>query len=282
MRKFTIALAAAAVAGLAAGSAWAQIQEPVRIGTEGAYPPFNFIDEDGNLQGFDVDIARALCEAAEFECEFVIQDWDGIIPGLLAEKYDAIIASMSITDERKQVVDFTNKYYQTPARFVAADDSGISVVMGDAPDAVGNVDEIEFDTESLDGKVVGVQSATIHEAFLQDNLGDIVEIRSYGSQEEANLDLTSGRVDMLLADSIALDEGFLKTDAGEGYGFVGPGFTDSRWFGTGAGIAIRKGEDELREAFNAAIAEIRGNGTYEEINAKYFDFDVYGAEGAGK
>jgi lysine-arginine-ornithine-binding protein len=281
MRTFAIALAAAAAVGLLAGPASAQIEEPVRIGTEGAYPPFNFIDEDGNLQGFDIEIAEALCAAAEFECVFVTQDWDGIIPGLLAEKYDAIIASMSITEERKQVVDFTEKYYQTPARFVAADDSGISIVEGDAPDAVGNVDEIAFDTESLEGKVVGVQSATIHEAFLQDNLGDVVEIRSYGSQEEANLDLTSGRVDLLLADSIALDDGFLKTDAGEGYGFVGPGFTDSRWFGTGAGIAIRKGEDELRQAFNDAIATIRENGTYQEINDKYFDFDVYGAEDTG-
>ncbi len=278
MRKLTLALAAAAAVGLAASAASAEIDQPVRIGTEGAYAPFNFIDENGNLQGFDVDIARALCDAAGFECEFVIQDWDGIIPGLLAEKYDAIVASMSITDERKQVVDFTDKYYQTPARFVAADGSGHSIVEGDAPAAVGNVDEIAFDTDGLDGKVVGVQSATIHEAFLQDNLSDVVEIRSYGSQEEANLDLVSGRVDLLLADSVVLDEGFLKTESGEGFGFVGPGFTDQRWFGTGAGIAIRKGEDELREAFNAAIDQIRADGTYQEINDKYFDFDVYGAE----
>jgi lysine-arginine-ornithine-binding protein len=276
MRKFTLALAAAAAVGLAASAASAEIDQPVRIGTEGAYPPFNFIDENGELQGFDVEIAKALCEAAEFECVFVTQDWDGIIPGLLAEKYDAIIASMSITEERQQVVDFTEKYYQTPAKFVTADDAGISIVKGDAPEAVGNVDEIEFDAESLDGKVLGVQSATIHEAFAQDNLADLLEIRSYGSQEDANLDLVSGRVDLLLADSVALDDGFLKTESGEGYGFTGPGFTDARWFGEGVGIAIRQGEDELREAFNAAIQKIREDGTYKEINDKYFEFDAYG------
>ncbi|WP_119167166.1 ABC transporter substrate-binding protein [Algihabitans albus] len=276
MRNIALTLAAAAAFGLAATAASA---ETVRIGTEGAYPPFNFIDENGELQGFDIDITRALCEAAEFECEFILQDWDGIIPGLLAEKYDAIVASMSITEERMQVVDFTNKYYQTPAKFVQRKGAGNSIADGlGVEDSVGNVDEISFDSESLDGKVVGVQSATIHEAFLQDNLDGVVEVRSYGSQEEANLDLVSGRLDMLLADSIVLDEGFLQTEGGADYEFVGPGFTDARWFGTGAGIAIRQEDDTLREAFNAAIDKIRADGTYQQINDQYFDFDVFGAE----
>ncbi len=275
MRRLALTLAAAAAFGLAAPAA----AETVRIGTEGAYPPFNYIDENGELQGFDVEIAKALCEAAEFDCEFVVQDWDGIIPGLLAEKYDAIIASMSITEERKEVVDFTDKYYQTPAKFVQQEGAGYSIVEGvGADESIGDVDKVTLDTDSLDGAVVGVQSATVHEAFLQDNFGDVVEIRSYGSQEEANLDMVSGRVDLLLADSVVLDEGFLKTEAGEGYEFVGPGFTDSRWFGDGIGIALRKGDDELRQALNAAIDQIRADGTYKTINDKYFTFDAYGAE----
>ncbi|MGP1257107.1 MAG: ABC transporter substrate-binding protein [Kiloniellales bacterium] len=276
MRTIAFTLAAVAAFGLAATAASA---ETVRIGTEGAYPPFNFMDESGQLQGFDVDIAKALCETAEFECEFIIQDWDGIIPGLLAEKYDAIVASMSITEERMQVVDFTNKYYQTPAKFVQRKGAGHVIAEGVSADStIGNVDEISFDTDGLDGVVVGVQSATIHEAFLQDNFGDLVEIRSYGSQEEANLDMASGRVDLLLADSIVLDESFLQTDDGADYEFVGPGFTDARWFGTGVGIAIRQGDDALRDAFNAAIEKIRADGTYQQIADQYFDFDVYGAE----
>ena len=275
MRNIALTLAASAAFSLAATAASA---DSVRIGTEGAYPPFNFIDENGELKGFDIDITRALCEAAEFECEFVIQDWDGMIPGLLAEKYDAIVASMSITEERKQVVDFTGKYYQTPAKFVQRKGAGYSIAEGlSGDDSVGNVDEIVFEKDSLDGKVIGVQSATIHEAFLQDTLGDIVEVRSYGSQEEANLDLVSGRVDMLLADSVVLG-GFLETDDGGDFEFVGPGFTDSRWFGTGIGVAIRQEDDALREAFNAAIDKIRADGTYQQINDQYFDFDVYGAE----
>jgi lysine-arginine-ornithine-binding protein len=251
-----LTIAAVALA-LFAGDAAAQMKK-VRIGTEGAYPPFNYIDSDGNLAGFDVDIAKALCDAAKFDCEFVVQDWDGIIPGLLAKKYDAIVASMSITDERKEVVDFTNKYYNTPARFVARKGANFDI-----------------SPEGLAGKVVGVQRATIHENFLRD-IFPKVEVRAYATQDEANADLVAGRVDLVMADSVALDEGFLKTAEGKDFEFVGPGYSEPKWHGEGAGIAIRKGEDELREALNKAIDQIRADGTYEKIQSKYFDFDVYG------
>ena len=231
----------------------------VRIGTEGAYPPFNYTDRDGNLKGFDIDIAEALCEAAELECTFVTQAWDGMIPALLARQYDAIIASMSITEERKQRVDFTEKYYQTPARFVKQKDA-----------------DIEISEEGLKGKTVGVQRATVSANFINDNFTDILTIRSYQTQEEANMDIASGRLDLLFADAVVLQNGFLETDQGKDYEFVGPSYTDEEWFGEGIGIAVRKGEDELRETFNAAIQQIREDGTYQEINDQYFDFDVYG------
>lgn len=256
MRKVLIPTLAAAAFALAAGSALAA--EKVRIGTEGAYAPFNYIDSSGKLVGFDIDIANALCEAANFECEFVVQDWDGIIPGLIAKKYDAIIASMSITEERKKAVDFTDKYYNTPAKFVARKGSGLEGTPG-----------------SLEGKIVGVQRATIHENFLRAKFPD-AEIKVYATQEEANADLEAGRVDLVMADSVALDGGFLSTDAGKDFEFVGPGYSDPKYHGEGAGIAIRKGEDDLREAFNEAIAKIRSDGTYAKINSKYFEFDVYG------
>lgn len=257
MRRLNTIIVAALALGLTAGAAGAG--QKVKIGTEGAYPPFNSIDKDGNLVGFDVDIAKALCKAADFECEFVVQDWDGIIPGLIAKKYDAIIASMSITEERKQKVDFTNKYYNTPAKFFARKGANL-----------------EISLEGLKGKTVAVQRATIHENFLRDNYGDVVSIKSYATQDEAYLDLVSGRADAGIADSVAVLEGFLSTDEGKDFQFYGPDFSDPKWFGDGAGIAVRKGEDELREKLNAALAQIRADGTYKKINAKYFDFDVYG------
>jgi lysine-arginine-ornithine-binding protein len=237
----------------------AQAGQKVKIGTEGAYPPFNSIDKDGKLVGFDIDIANALCDAAGYECEFVVQDWDGIIPGLLAKKYDAIIASMSITDERKQKVDFTGKYYNTPAKFFAKKGSGL-----------------EITPEGLKGKVIAVQRATIHENFLNDNYGGIVTVKSYATQDEAYLDIVSGRADAGLADSVAVMDGFLNTDQGKDFQFVGPDFNDPKWFGDGAGIAVRKGEADLLNGLNAALDKILADGTYKKINAKYFDFDVYG------
>lgn len=275
LRKIFAATIAALAITLVAGSASADMKK-VRIGTEGAYPPFNFIDSDGKLQGFDVDIANALCAAAKLDCEFVVQDWDGIIPGLLAKKFDAIIASMSITEERKQKVDFTEKYYNTPAKFVQREGAGFKIILDSGVENVLDVTKVKLDKAGMKGKSVGVQRATIHENFLQDNFGNVIEIRSYATQDEANADLVAGRVDLVMADSVALDEGFLKTDAGKGFAFTGPGFNDPKWFGDGAGIAIRKGEDELRNALNKAIKQIRADGTYKKINGKYFDFDVYG------
>lgn len=245
--------------GLMSSSAWAKSWDKVRIGTEGAYPPFNYVDENGKLQGFDIDISKALCEEMGVECEFIEQDWDGLIPGLLAKKFDCIIASMSITEERKEKVDFTKKYYQTPARFVTEEGS-----------------DIEISDQGLEGKIVGVQRATVSDNFLTDNFGDVVQIKRYATQDEANMDLVSGRVDLIIADSVVLSEGFLSTEAGEGYAFIGPGFTDEEWFGEGIGIALRKGDDKLRQMFNKAIKEIRANGTYKRINDQYFDFDAYG------
>lgn len=260
MKKVLLVLLVILV-GIASGVTWASDIQKVRIGTEGAYPPFNFIDPNGKLQGFDIDIANALCEAAGVQCEFVTQDWDGMIPGLLAKKYDAIIASMSITEERKQKVDFTNKYYQTPARFAAKKGT-----------------DIQISQEGLAGKTVGVQRATVSENFIRDNFGKNIVIKSYATQDEANMDLVSGRLDLVFADAVVLMEGFLNTDAGKDYDFIGPGYTNKEWFGDGIGIAIRKGEEDLRKLLNDAIVKIRTDGTYKKINDKYFNFDVYGDE----
>jgi arginine/ornithine transport system substrate-binding protein len=244
---------------LTAGVAMAKDWGKVRIGVEGAYPPFSYVTPGGELAGFDIDIAKALGKAMGAEVTLVPQDWDGIIPALLAKKYDAIIASMSVTEERKKKVAFSNKYYQTPAKFI--------VKKG----AIG-----DFSLETIKGKNIGVQRATIHDKYLTDNYGKDVSIKRYGSQDEAYLDLTAGRVDMLLADSVALSDGFLKKPEGKDYQFIGPDLNDPKWFGDGAGIAIRKEDTDLVEKFNKAIDQIRSDGTYKTIQDKYFDFNVYG------
>jgi lysine-arginine-ornithine-binding protein len=250
-----VALAVALGGGPVQAQKWAEI----RMATEGAYEPFNFVDKDGKLRGFDVDIANALCERAKVKCTLVAQDWDGIIPGLLARKYDAIVASMSITEERKQKVDFTDRYYKTPARFVTRKGSGLQITR-----------------EGLKGKSIGVQRATIHANYLQDNYKDVVSVKQYDTQENANIDLANGRLDGVLADSIVMLFGFLQKPEGKGFEFVGPELTDPKWFGDGAGIAVRKEDQDLKQLLNRALAEIRRDGTYKKINDKYFPFDIYG------
>ena len=258
MRKALIVSVVLCLA-LVAGTAFAGEITKVRIGTEGAYPPFNYVDKNGDLQGFDVDIAKAICKAAGVECEFVMQDWDGLIPGLLAKKFDAIIASMSITQERLKKVDFTNKYYLTPAKFACK--KGFKV---------------EITPDGLKGMNVGVQRGTIHDNFVRDKFGKTVKIKSYATLDEANMDLISGRIDLVFADSVALSDGLLKSEAGKDYDFIGPGFTDKKWFGEGIGIAVRKNSPELVSLLNKAILDIRANGEYQKVNTKHFDFDVYG------
>ena len=259
MRKTLTVLAAAAVMAVAATSMTANAGDMLRIGVEGAYPPFSWKEPDGTLKGFDIDIANALCAKMNRDCELVEQDWDGIIPALLARKYDAIIASMSITEERKKRVDFTKKYYNTPAKFVGHKDAKFDTMAG-----------------GLDGVLVGVQRGTVHQCYMEKMFPE-AELRLYGTQEEVFLDLSAGRIDLQISDSTQADEGFLTQDAGKDYMFHGGDQYDLECHGEGAGIAVRKGEDDLRESFNMAIKAILDDGTYKQINAKYFDYDIYGA-----
>lgn len=229
----------------------AQAQDTIRIATEGAYPPFNFIDKSGEVKGFDVDIARALCEQMNADCELVTQDWDGIIPGLVAGKYDAIIASMSITEERKRAVSFSEPYYSNKLQFIAPKASS-------------------FSPKDLDGTTIGAQRATIAAQWLQDNAPESVNIKLYDTQENAFLDLASDRLDGILADKYVSYE-WLNSEEGSSYEFKGePVYDDDK-----IAIAVRNGDEELAKRFSRAIEAIRENGTYQEINARYFPFDIY-------
>jgi polar amino acid transport system substrate-binding protein len=250
---------AASVAAFAASIGAANAQElNLKIGTEGAYPPFNNLTADGKLEGFDIDIANALCEEMKAKCEFVTQDWDGIIPALQAGKFDAIIASMSITEERKQKVDFTNKYYNTPPGIVAPKDTDIKGVT----------------KEDLAGKTLGVASSTTHFNYAEKTYTDST-IKTYPTSQEEQLDLANGRLDAITDDISVLEE-WLKTTDGQCCKVVGTIKPVIEIHGPGAGIAVRKGDTALVEKFNAAIDAIRANGKYKAINDKYFNFDVYG------
>ena len=248
---------------LAALSFPALAADNLRIGIEGEYPPFSEVNTKGELIGFDVDIAKALCEQMNKQCELVQVSWDGLIPALKTEKIDAIVASMSATDERKKSVDFTDKYYSSNGRLVLKADQASTI----------NDDNL---AESLNGKVLGVQRATVHDRFATAELADKVgEIRRYNSQDEVNLDMQAGRVDLTLVDQIAILTGFLDQEEGAGYAFAEPVFSDPQYYGEGISIAVRKGDDQLREELNEAIQGIRENGKYKTINDTYFSEDIY-------
>lgn len=257
MKKLVISI-------LAACSLAAQA-DTLRIGVESAYPPFSFKTEKGELSGFDIDFARALCEEIKAECELVETSWDGLIPSLNSEKIDAIIASMAATDERRKNVDFSNKYYNR---------SGGKFVMESA--AAGQLNEENYKTV-LKGKIVGVQRSTIHERFLEGELKDTLDrIQSYNTQEEALLDLQAGRLDAVYADATQLTTGFLASGESAGFAAAAPKFHKREYYGDGSSIAVRKGDNALRERLNAGILALRENGKYKEVNDKYFEEDIYG------
>ena len=232
--------------------------ETLRVGVEGAYPPFSWKEADGSLKGFDIEVAYEVCKRLNRECELVEQEWDGMIPALLAKKFDTIIASMSITEERKKKIDFTDKYYNTPPALVAKADSGL-----------------EGTASGLAGKRLGVQRATTHQCTAEKMFPD-AELVLYATQEEVFQDLASGRLDAQLSDSLQASEGFLSQDMGAGFAYLGDMIDDEECQGVGAGFAVRKEDTELRDAMSQIILDMRADGTYKAINDKYFEIDIYG------
>lgn len=245
-----------AVVSMAAMTTIAMAEDSYRIATEGAYPPFNFVDASGKLQGFEIELGEALCAQMNAKCEFVKQDFDGTIPGILAGKYDFALTSMSITPERQKTVDFSEKYYSTAAVFTAPKDTTIS----------------DISPAGLNGKRVGAQSSTIHAAMLEDKYKD-VEVRMYPTLDEALRDLEAGRIDTVFGDKLATAP-WLQSEAGKCCKVVGGDITDAS-FGPGVGAAMKKGNDDLRNKLNAAINAVVDDGTYKSINDKYFPFSIY-------
>ncbi|REG82868.1 transporter substrate-binding domain-containing protein [Marinomonas pollencensis] len=251
MKLKTIIMGSALFVGAALTGASAHAADKIRFATEGAWAPFNYIDSTGTPQGFDVDIAHALCAQMKADCEIVTQDWDGLIPGLKVRKFDAIIASMSITPEREKVVDFTNKYYSGGLRFLGR--TGETV-----------------DLKNLDGKTIGAQRATLGAQYLEDNYSGKAKLKFYDNQDNVYLDLVSGRLDVVLSDELPTYNWLKTSGNGDKFEFKGDAFMKN----DNIGIAVRKG-DKLKDKLNEALKAILANGTYQKINAKYFPFSIY-------
>ncbi len=251
---------ASAIAGLMVmiASSASLAAEPLRIGIAAEpYPPFTYKSADGDWTGFEVELANLICERIDAECRITPTGWDGIIPALQDERIDMIMTSMSITAKRQEVIDFTDPYYYTHGAYVAAKDLDL-----DIPDG-------------LNGKILGVQGATTHANYAREELRDKVEkIRTYDEQEAANRDLLAGRIDVVLADELPMNE-FVDRDEASGFEIKGMAPKHPA-FGEGIGIGLRKGEDELRGRLNDAIAEVIEDGSCAEISEEYFGRDICG------
>jgi polar amino acid transport system substrate-binding protein len=254
MRTLAIAVLAAAIPLFGAARA-----DTVKVGIAAEpYPPFASPDASGNWTGWEVEIADAICKAAKLDCKITPVAWDGIIPALTSGKIDAIFASMSITDERKKTIDFSDKYYNTPTSVIGP-----------------KAEKFTATPEGLKGKVIGVQVATIHENYVKKYFTGS-KVKTYQTQDEANQDLVSGRVDAVQADSIALKAFLDSADGKACCDMKGDVKDDVEILGPGVGAGLRKGDTELKGKINAAIKQIRSDGTYDKITKKYFDFDIYG------
>lgn len=232
--------------------------EQVKVGIAAEpYPPFASADAAGNWTGWEVEIIGAVCGAAKLDCAITPVAWDGIIPSLTGKQIDVIMASMSITDERMQTIDFSDMYYNTPAVIVAAKGS-----------------DIEPTPESLAGKILGIQASTTHQAYAQAHFEGKTEIKVYQTQDEANQDLVAGRIDATQADSIALAD-FVNSEAGACCEIKGAVANDPAILGAGVGAGLRKGDDALKAKINEGIAAILADGTYDKITAKYFTTSIY-------
>ena len=270
IRKFSLGILVTLFLSVSANA------DKIRIGTEGAYPPWNSKDASGKLIGFEVELAWTLCRYIGQQCEIVEQDWDGMIPALIMRKFDVIMAGMSITDERKKAINFSQGYADEVASLAVMKGSnleGIQTSEGiNLTNKSGTVKkDLKTITGALDGKTVCVQTATIHQNFLES--GDVgkVKVRTYKTQDEVNLDLASGRCDVALAAAVAFTDYAEKSK--KPVVLVGPTFSGGA-FGNGVGVGIRKDDTELLKAFNSAINKARKNGDISRIATKWFGFDA--------
>ena len=250
--------------------------DSIKIGTEGAYPPWNSKDAAGNLIGFEVELANELCKIMKHNCTIVEQDWDGMIPALVSRKFDAIMAGMSITDERKKTINFSQGYADEVASLAVMKGSkneGLKTLSAINLTDINADEQATLDTltKAFKGKTIGVQTATIHQNFLDSGLMGEVKVRTYKTQDEVNLDLAAGRIDAALAAAVAFTDYAEKS--GKAVVLTGPTFAGGD-FGNGVGVGIRKGDSKLLNDFNAAIDKARDEGIISRLAIKHFGFDA--------
>ena len=275
MKKILIYLLSIGIFGVASIAN----SQTIRIGTEGAYPPWNNLNSAGELEGAEIDFGNEACKRMGVTCEWVTQDWDGIIPALLQGKYDIIVAGMSITEERKEKVNFTTGYMTDGARFAVLKNSGLADlnIAGMAKVNLNNAGGKEQAAigqliAAMDGKTVCVQSSTIHQNFLEKHMSGAVDVKLYQAVDDHNLDLAAGRCDAVLADVGSIID-FMDSDGGVDVAFTGPTFSGGV-FGDGVGGAVRKEDADILEMWNAAIAEMSKDGTTAEITKEWFGRDI--------
>jgi octopine/nopaline transport system substrate-binding protein len=276
--RFVVTLFWAIVAVTLAVVAPAQAQtkdwKKIRIGTEGAYAPWNFSEAGGKLSGFEIDLANELCKRMNAECTIVAQDWDGIIPALQASKYDAIMAAMNITDKRLETINFSNVYAAAPASFAVLKSSPLAKLPGTgenyplASKAAEAQKAIDAMKPMLKGKVIGAQVSTTNLNFVEKYFKDQVDIRSYKTTEQHDLDLTAGRIDGAFAAVTYWNDVMSKPD-GKDVTLAGPQFSGDV-LGRGVAAGLRKEDTELKAKFDEAIKQVSADGTCTKLSEKWF------------
>jgi octopine/nopaline transport system substrate-binding protein len=270
--------AAALTLGLGLSAAAAKDWKTVVIGMEGAYEPYNLTGPDGKIVGFEPDVALDACKRIKVECKIIAQDWDGMIPGLNAGKFDVIMDGMSITDERKKEIDFSVPYANVPAAFAAAKSSPLAKLPASGKVVNFNKDKAAGEAAlkdlraALKGKTLGVQVSTIHATFATNHLKDVAEIKEYKTTDERDLDLKSGRVDAVLDDETVVVSMLSKPDAKD-FAKFGPELTGGD-FGIGVGMGIRKADADLTKKFDEALKAAFKDGSIQKMSMKWFKIDT--------
>jgi polar amino acid transport system substrate-binding protein len=241
--------------GFVSDPALAEDRPAIRVAVEGAYPPFNYLDQN-ELQGFEVDLLKALCEAMKANCIPVVRQWDGIVRGLINREYDAIMSSLEVTEQRKKRIAFSHRYYQIPAAIIGRKDATLEAVT----------------PEALAGKTIGAVDRSEHARYVE-NLLSGAELRLYGKLDDANLDLLTERIDFVMGDKLALSN-FLGSREGACCHLVADVPENPAYHGNGYAVGLRKEDGALRDAFDRAIAQVMVDGTYDRIRSKYFSFDI--------
>ncbi|MBD9495169.1 MULTISPECIES: transporter substrate-binding domain-containing protein [unclassified Ensifer] len=282
MKKTTaiMASALAVTAGLMSTPAQAEDKKwtKVTIATEGAFPPYNLTKADGTLDGYEIELSKILCDHMKVECTVIAQSFDGMIPALNAGKFDAIMAGMSATEKRKEVIDFSMSYGSTGQAFATLKGGDLETLpmKGELFSLASNeagarkaVDELK---PLIEGKTIGVQTASIAARFIDEYLKDVVEVREYKTTEQHDLDLVAGRVDFVMASM-----GYLKTTvekpANSDMVITGPRFQGG-FLGAGSSVGLRKSDPELKALFDDAIAAAKADGTIKRLSEKWFGFDL--------